>query len=47
MVIHNCTLDINEEFLLENCPDNKAKIITKIHLAEVGEVDFDAINTHE
>lgn len=44
MVFHNSTLDINEEFLLENCPDSKAKIYSKIHLTEVGEVDFDAIN---
>ena len=45
MVFYKCTLDINDEFYLENCPDSKAKIYSKIHLTEVGEVDFDSINS--
>ncbi|CAD8156378.1 unnamed protein product [Paramecium octaurelia] len=36
--------DINQELLLENCPDHKAKIYSKIRLAEVEKVDLEVIN---
>ncbi|CAD8079069.1 unnamed protein product [Paramecium sonneborni] len=37
--------DINEELILENCPDSKAKIYSKIQLTQVGEVEFDTVKS--